>query len=299
MSLKNREADDCRVIDYLVRRYPAFTKTEWLDRIKAERVLLDDIPVRHDQRMQSGQVLTWVRPPWEEPDVPRSFAVLYRDESLLAVAKPAGLPTLPGGGRFMDNTLMALVRLHFPGANPLHRLGRGTSGIVLFSLSQFATKKMFRAWNNRNVLKIYRALISGSPQTDAFDVSHPIGTIPHRLLGNLYAATAEGKPSLSHVRVLERRETCSLVEVRIETGRPHQIRIHLSAAGFPLIGDPLYKTGGTPYPDSLALPSDQGYFLHNILLGFPHPDNGKWLEIHCMPPPVLRLRHESNPVPLF
>jgi 23S rRNA pseudouridine1911/1915/1917 synthase len=287
------EADGCAVIDYLVRCFPVFTTEEWLKRIAAGRVLLDGIEVESDRILKPGQLLTWMRPPWKEPDAPCSFAVLYRDEELLAVAKPAGLPTLPGGGNFMDNTLLSLVRRHFPEASPLHRLGRGTSGIVVFALTVDAIKKMFREWENRRVLKIYRALATGIPNTDAFEVNVPIGPMPHNILKTIHAACAQGKPARSSISVLERRRGCFLARAQITTGRPHQIRIHMAAAGFPLIGDPLYKPGGIPAPDSRALPSDLGYFLHHALIGFHHPHTQKWIEIQCEPPPILRINYKA------
>ncbi len=283
------EAENRRVIEYLVRYYPACTAEEWLARIEAKRVLLDGVPVHPDQRIQCGQILVWMRPPWIEPEVPRTFAILYRDNCLLAVAKPAGLPTLPSGGLFMENTLLSLVRQRFPGANPLHRLGRGTSGIVLFGLTQTATRTMFRDWREGNILKLYHALVVGHPGKDTFDVTVPIGKVPHRYLKFLYAASPDGKHAHSRVTVLERRAACSLVRVQIDTGRPHQIRIHMAASGFPLLGDPLYVQGGVPAPGSQALPSELGYHLHNTLLGIRHPAKGTWMEIACMPPPVLRL----------
>jgi len=89
--------------------------------------------------------------------------------------------------------------------------------------------------------------------------------------------------------VLERRDGCALVEVRILTGRPHQIRIHLAAAGHPLVGDRLYGARGVPARDSVALPGDGGYHLHAALLGLSHPADGRWTEITCLPPPVLRV----------
>jgi 23S rRNA pseudouridine1911/1915/1917 synthase len=79
------------------------------------------------------------------------------------------------------------------------------------------------------------------------------------------------------------------MNVRIFTGRPHQIRIHLAAAGHPLFGDPLYEAGGIPRADGKALPGDTGYFLHSALLGFSHPATKAWIEITCCPPPVLRM----------
>jgi 23S rRNA pseudouridine1911/1915/1917 synthase len=283
------DAAGLRLIEYLTGRYPAFTREDWLERIESGRVLLDGIPSTQSALLRPGQPLSWLRPPWEEPEAPRSFAILYRDAHLLAVAKPAGLPTLPGGGGFMDNTLLALVRRHFPEAGALHRLGRGTSGIVLFATTREAASKTSQSWRCGEILKVYRALAAGCPADDEFEIDVPIGPVPHLIIRSVYAACAAGKSAHSHVQVLERRDACSLLQVKITTGRPHQIRIHLAAAGHPLVGDPLYIAGGIPAEDCRALPGDLGYLLHNALLGFPHPATGKWTEIHCMPPPSLRL----------
>jgi 23S rRNA pseudouridine1911/1915/1917 synthase len=112
------------------------------------------------------------------------------------------------------------------------------------------------------------------------------------LLKTIHAAVSKndgsGKPARSHVRVLERRDGCALMDVRIFTGRPHQIRIHLAAAGHPLVGDTLYGEGGIPRAGCQALPGDAGYYLHNALLGFSHPITKEWIEITCFPPPILR-----------
>jgi 23S rRNA pseudouridine1911/1915/1917 synthase len=282
------DASGVTIIDYLTRHYSRFTREEWLDRIESGRVLLNGIPSNGETILCAGSILSWMRPPWEEPEAPGSFAILYRDKHLLGVAKPKGLPTVPGGGGFMENTLLSLVRRHFPGANPLHRLGRGTSGIVLFATTAGAASRVSRAWRQGNVLKVYRALASGYPASDEFEVDTPIGPIPHGVLKTIYAACSTGKPARSHVNILERRDGCSLLQIRIATGRPHQIRIHLAASGHPLVGDPLYMTGGIPAKDSRALPSDLGYHLHSAILGFPHPVTNQWVEIVCPPPPLLR-----------
>jgi 23S rRNA pseudouridine1911/1915/1917 synthase len=288
------DAAGVKMIDYLIRHYSGFTQEEWLNRIESGRVLLDGIPSNPDTILRPGGKLSWMRPPWEEPEVPRAFAVLYQDEYLLGVAKPTGLPTMPGGGGFMENTLLSLVRNHFPGASPLHRLGRGTSGVVLFATRPEAASKISQAWRRGDVLKIYRALASGSPATDEFEVDTPIGPIPHRILKSIYAASPTGKQAHSRINVLERRHDCSLLQIRITTGRPHQIRIHLAAAGHPLVGDPLYMVGGIPAEGSQALPSDLGYHLHSELLGFARLPKGEWTEIACAPPPVLRQSREFS-----
>jgi len=103
-----------------------------------------------------------------------------------------------------------------------------------------------------------------------------------------HAACREGKSSTSRVRVLERRTAVSLVEVTIATGRPHQIRIHLAAAGHPLVGDPLYGAGGVPREGTQMLPGDLGYLLHAERLGFLHPVTGAPLGIEAPPPLALR-----------
>jgi 23S rRNA pseudouridine1911/1915/1917 synthase len=283
------DAAGVRVIDYLTRCYSGFTREEWRDRIESGRILLDGIPSSHDAILQPGQSLSWMRPPWEEPEAPRSFAILYRDMYLLGIAKPNGLPTVPGGGRFMEHTLLSLVRKHFPGASPLHRLGRGTSGVVLFAITPEAASRISQAWNSGQILKVYRALASGCPANNEFDVDTPIGPVPHPILKTIHAACPAGKRAHSHIIVLERRNDCSLLQIRITTGRPHQIRIHLAACGYPLVGDPLYVDGGIPAEGSRALPGDLGYHLHSELLGFPHPATGEWTEITCAPPPLLRL----------
>jgi len=103
-----------------------------------------------------------------------------------------------------------------------------------------------RQWSEKEVGKRYRALASGVPNRDELTIAAPIGRVPHALLGSIHAAALHGKPSLSQVVVLERRMDSFLCDVRIATGRPHQIRIHLAAAGHPLAGDPLYGAGGIP-----------------------------------------------------
>ena len=251
------------------------------------RVWIDGQPARADTAIRRGQWLVWRRPPWDEPDAPASFAVLFRDEDLLAVAKPAGLPTLPGGG-VLHATLLHRVRGLDAAAAPMHRLGRWTSGVVLFARTREARAGLARQWTAREVEKRYRALATGSPEADEFPIDVPIGTAPHALLGAVHAAAPDGKPSSTRVTVLERRGETFLCDVRIATGRPHQIRIHLAAAGYPLAGDPLYPPGGVPAPNTRALPGDPGYLLHAAELAFRHPRTGKPVTVFCKAPPELR-----------
>jgi 23S rRNA pseudouridine1911/1915/1917 synthase len=129
---------------------------------------------------------------------------------------------------------------------------------------------------------------------DAFTVDAPIGQVPHTRPETVNAYRPDGRPSTSHVRVLRRfpGQDASLVEVTIPTGRPHQIRIHLARAGFPLAGDPLYLPGGVPRADGLddewtTTPGATGYLLHSWKIGFSHPSNGAPVEVVCPPPAAL------------
>jgi 23S rRNA pseudouridine1911/1915/1917 synthase len=281
------DAEGEPLLAYLARRYRHSSASQWKERIESGRVLIDSKPGRPETVLRRGQLVVWHRPPWTEPDAPASFALLYEDDDLLAVAKPAGLPTLPGGG-FLKSTLLHRVREYAPGGTPLHRLGRWTSGVVLFARTKGALAELTRQWVSREVGKRYRALAAGKPTDREMEIAVPIGPVPHPLLGTIHGASASGKPAKSRILVLEEREGEFLCDVAIETGRPHQIRIHLAAAGHPLVGDPLYAVGGTPRPNCRALPGDPGYSLHAAELTFRHPRTDRQLTIACQPPPALR-----------
>jgi len=282
-----RESEGMTLVSHLASRYAHNPESSWRERIERGLVKVDGATALPDERLRAGQRIIWARPPWEEPAAPLFYAVLHADSEVLAVAKPSGLPTLPGGG-FLEHTLLNLVRRRFPGASPVHRLGRGTSGVVLFSLSPETGRGLSKAWRERRVEKTYRALVEGSPPLDTFTVEVPIGPVSHPALDSIHAASAEGKSAKSEVRVIERREGASLVEVRIVTGRPHQIRIHMAACGHPLAGDPLYAAGGGLNLNSAALPGETGYRLHAWKLSFPHPRTGARCEVECRPPRALR-----------
>ena len=274
------------LLAYLERRYPHTAAAEWELRIRAGSVLLDDRPAPPGAVLRGVEILTWRRPGWEEPPAPLSFAVVHRDPDLLAILKPAGLPTLPGGG-YLEHTLLMLLRRRYPEASPVHRIGRPTTGVVLCARNRRTAAALGRAWNDGRVRKLYRALVAGMPRNESFTVTVPIGRIPHGG-AEVHAASAAGKPSLSHVRVLEARRDQALVEIEIVTGRPHQARIHLAASGHPLSGDPFYGPGGVPFPGTGARPGDGGFLLHAYRLFLQHPSTGEPLVLEAPPPHALR-----------
>ena len=281
------------VVSYLAWRYPHTSLEAWEARILQGRVLLDGWPAEPNRAVQPGQILVWVRPPWEEPSAPLSFAVLYRDDHLLAVLKPAGLPTLPGGG-YLDHTLLAILRRRYPEASPVHRIGRGTTGVVLCARSDEAARSLASSWKREKVRKIYRALVSGRPARDRYSVDAPIGRVPHRRASfKAHAAVSDGKRALSHVQVLERLDDASLVEVEIVTGRPHQVRIHLAAGGHPLVGDRFYGPGGAPLAETEVGPGEGGFSLHSHRLLLSHPVSGRALDLEAPLPEILKTSAEK------
>ena len=291
------DAQGQTVLDFYAR-YPHSSREDWQQRIQSGAVLLNGHRTQPDVRLSVGQLLAYHRAPWREPDVPRSFAVLHRDHHVLAVAKPSGLPVLPGG-HHLENTLLACVRERYGNTPaPVHRLGRATSGIVLFARTPLAKQRLSQDFRSGRIQKLYRALATGAAMPDRFSVDKPIGRVPYPVIGALHAVDPHGRPSRSDCRVLHRdpQHNRALLEVDILTGRPHQIRIHLAAAGYPLVGDPLYRAGGLPVAhsgnDPLPLPGDCGYHLHAHRIRFSHPQTRRTVTVTCLPPPILRTPEE-------
>ena len=270
---------------YLATHFSHSSQSQWEDRLRGGEIVLGNEVASGSEELRAGQVLLWNRPGWLEQDAPQSYSVIYSDEHLLAVSKPSGLPTIPGGGYF-ENTLLSKVRRDFPEARPVHRLGRATSGIVLFALSPVAAFQLTRNWHQ--IQKQYQALALGRALQDAYDIASPIGKCNHPRLGQVFAANPEGKPSRSMARVVELRESTTLFEVDLLTGRPHQIRIHLAFIGYPLVGDPLYTFGGVPKSDDPGLPGDLGYHLHAKRLVLEHPVTQLILTLESPSPALLQ-----------
>ena len=144
------------VLDYYTDRYRHSDRATWQCRIEAGQVLLNERPTQSDEILTPGQHLSYHRPPWAEPPVPLDIGTVYEDDVLLAIHKPSGLPVLPGGN-FLQHTLLWQLRQRYPTAAPIHRLGRGTSGIMLIAKTKAARTHLSQQLRQRRLGKTYRA----------------------------------------------------------------------------------------------------------------------------------------------
>ena len=269
-------------LDFYSALYRHSSQATWLQRLVNGEMTRNGLPLGPNDILAAGDYLEWKRPPWEEGEVPLDYKIIYEDEAIVAVDKPAGLPVLPDGG-FLENTLVHLLSLRYPGENvvPAHRLNRGTSGLILFSRTPAARRSLAAQFRDKTarydgeMVKIYYARslhYPGGKVGDKVEITTPIGPVDHPMLGKVHAANPDGRPSCSRCEIVETDERSTLWKIDLVTGRPHQIRIHLASIGVPLIGEPLFLPGGHPRPD--ALPGDCGYDLRSTSLTFRHPLTG-------------------------
>ncbi|KAJ4821389.1 Pseudouridine synthase family protein [Rhynchospora pubera] len=338
------------LIDFYASNYNNSAPIEgWLHRIRNGQIAVDGKVVKDpDFILREGSKVIYHRLPWKEPSAPYLLDVLYEDDDIVVINKPSGLQVLPGG-LFQQRTVLTQLQwrewrvktLSPPSAKrkasqahpvPVHRLGRGTSGLLLCAktkvakvrlASYFAEKTANAAseriesefCNTRQISKFYRALVTGIIDDDEVMITQPIGLVKyHGVSQGLYVASSTGKSAMSKVHVLERdlQRNQTLVQVEIQSGRPHQIRIHLAYIGHPLLGDPLYCDGGVPkiyttdssngsfaedggYEKPVQpVPGDCGYHLHAHWLVLCHPTSNERITMVAPLPSLLQTQAERS-----
>jgi len=277
------ECSGWRLDHFLKRRIGRMSRTKIQTIIGEQISFPDGRPARPSSPVRAGEVIVLRRPAPVEPDVPRRFDILYEDDSVMVIDKPAGLP-MHTTAKFWRNTLVALLRELYPDEQMeiAHRIDRETSGVLLIARNRTAASFLTRAFARRAVDKTYLALVKGQPpDTGRIDVPlRLLDTRTHIMMGAASGAEP-GLPAVTSFSVIRRLTAHALCEAKPMTGRQHQIRVHFASLGHPIVGDKLYGASEALFmracdegvTDELLACFDglARHALHAHRLSFPHP----------------------------
>jgi 23S rRNA pseudouridine1911/1915/1917 synthase len=298
-----------RLDQYLAQAIPDISRARVQLLIDSGQVRVNNLPAKPKTKLLGGEAIEIEGEPRPEPlhaipeDIP--LDILHEDKYLAVINKPAGMMVHAGSGSTDDarnrGTLVNALLFHLnqlsdvggelrPGI--VHRLDKQTSGIILVAKDDSTHRKLGDMFSTRRIAKTYLALVHGHLAKDDITVNLPIARDLVRRI-RMTTRRADGRTAVSHVHVLERIATpygpFSLVEVRIETGRTHQIRVHMQSLGHPVVGDHLYGA-----PHKIQNPSDPDNpleltrnFLHAARLSFTHPQTAKPMDLEAPLPPEL------------
>ncbi len=267
--------------DAAVARLLGFSRTFAAEVVAAGGVSLDGRPVGKSDRLPRDG---WLEVVWTDKEAPAivpvvvdGLTIVHDDDDIVVVDKPVGVAAHPSVGWTGPTVLGALAgagyRISTSGAAEragiVHRLDAGTSGLMVVAKSELAYTELKRAFHDREVEKIYHAVVQGRPDPLAGTIDAPIGRHPGSSWK--FAVVVDGKESVTHYETLEAFRSASLLEVHLETGRTHQIRVHMAAQRHPCVGDAMY--GADPTISARLGLTRQ--WLHALRLGFRHPATGE------------------------
>lgn len=266
--------------------FDEFSRAALTGWIQAGALTVDGLQVKPKVKLLGGELLVLnaqiePREDWQAAE-PVPFEVIYEDDHLLVVDKPAGVVVHPGAGN-PSGTLVNGLLAHrrslelMPRAGIVHRLDKDTSGLLLVAADLAAHKRLVDALQAREITRAYLALVEGV-MVGGRDIDRPIGRDPVRR--TLQRVREDGRPALTRVRVADRYRSHTLIRAELETGRTHQIRVHMSSIGHPLVGDSRYGARGRipPGADARLIDVIRGFSrqaLHAQRLAFAHPRSGE------------------------
>ena len=266
-----------RLDQALAALFPDHSRSRLKAWLKDGRIRVDGLSPDPHRKVWGGETVELEVPPppevsaWLPEDIP--LHIVFEDAALLVLDKPAGLVVHPGSGNWSGTLLNALLQhdpalAAVPRAGIVHRLDKDTSGLLVVAKTPAAQTELVRQLQARTVKRHYWALVHGELAGGGTVVA-PIGRHPTQR--TRMAVVGNGRPALTHYRVVRRFARCTLVECRLETGRTHQIRVHMAHLGHPLVGDPVY---GQRRAGAALLDSFPRQALHAFRLGLDHPLSG-------------------------
>lgn len=297
-------AAGARLDRWLAARVPELSRARLQALITEGRVRVDGRARKASHRVDSGETVeVEIPPPAAETLVPEPIAltIVFEDDAVMVVDKPAGMVVHPGAGH-ATGTLAAAVLAHAPVTagvggprrpGVVHRLDKDTSGLLVIAKTAAAYDSLTAQLQARTVMRRYRAIVHGRVTAASGVVDKPLGRHPHDRVRMAVLPRGRGKPAVTRFTVLERFRHFSDLEVKLETGRTHQIRVHMASLGHPVAGDRVY--GGRTTREPLPVSFD-GLALHAAELAFVHPVTRSRLEFASpLPPRMMRfLSHLSG-----
>lgn len=280
------EDADSRIDRYLAQQMPDQSRSFLQKLIREEQITVNSRPVKANYRLQPEDQVLVIVPDPQLPDIlPENIPldILYEDSDVLVINKPKGMVVHPAAGHY-TNTVVNAVMYHCQGnlsgingvmrPGIVHRIDRDTTGAIVICKNDQAHQSLAQQLKEHSITRSYRAIVWNNLKEDEGTVDRPIGRHP---VDRKKMAVNEknGKTAVTHYRVLERFGRFTYIECRLETGRTHQIRVHMASIGHPLLGDEVYGPSGKQ-PFRL-----QGQCLHAMTLGFLHPSTGEYVEFEA------------------
>ena len=258
--------------------------------LKEGEVIVNGKSVKANYKLRKGDRIEFEIPEAVEPDIVAEdipLSILYEDADVLVVHKPKGMVVHPAAGHY-SRTLVNAVMYHCKGElsgingvlrpGIVHRIDRDTTGSIIICKNDMAHNEIARQLKEHSINRRYRAIVTGVLKDEEGTIEGAIGR--DKKDRKKMAITADGKPAVTHYRVLQRFKHYTYVECVLETGRTHQIRVHMASIGHPLLGDEVYGRRSDKY-------KCEGQCLHAMTLGFHHPRTGEYIEVNAPLPPYF------------
>lgn len=297
------EMEDER-IDKCISNYMEELSRSYIQKIiKAGNVFVNDMAVKANYRVKVDDRVKFIIPDSIEPDIPAQdipLDILYEDEDILIINKPKNMVVHPAPGHY-EGTLVNAVMYHCKGElsgingvmrpGIVHRIDKDTTGSIIVCKNDEAHNAIAELLKIHDITRKYRAVVYGNIKIDQGTVDAPIGRHPNDRK-KMAVNEKNGKRAVTHYKVLEHFDQYTYIECQLETGRTHQIRVHMASIGYPLLGDTVYSNRKSPF-------HLDGQVLHAMTIGFVHPRSGKYVEYEAPLPEYFeelleKLRHKAD-----